>query len=185
MTLNTAGQDLAITSGTLDIAGFNLTVNDSFTMAAGATLKLMGTETVSTPTISSGGTVEYTATTGTITCKNWTYKNLTINGSGGTFQLGESHVGMTNLTVTAGTFNCATYNITMTGTVTVNGGTLSVGSGTTQTAVLNMSSGTINNNTGTIKVTGSNATPLTISGGTFNQNTGLFWIWTGIRFWKR
>ncbi len=45
--LDTAGQDLTITSGALDLDGHNLTVNDQFTIGDNGILRLLGSETVS------------------------------------------------------------------------------------------------------------------------------------------
>ena len=46
MTYNNGGQNITITSGTLDLAGHNLTVNNALTVAAAGTLQLQGAETI-------------------------------------------------------------------------------------------------------------------------------------------
>src|SRR6185503_9711847 len=82
VSVNVAGQDLAITSGTLDLAGYNLTVNDLFTIGAAGNLQLQGAETLSKnpTTITAGGTVKYNGTAASYTLKNFTnYSNLVIN----------------------------------------------------------------------------------------------------------
>ncbi|MCH8832498.1 MAG: hypothetical protein IID00_07085 [Chloroflexi bacterium] len=80
---------MTVTSGTLDLNGKNVTVNDILTISNGATLQLEGGETVTTTTttLSSGSTVTYDATSGTRDIKDYSYHHLTINGSGGTFLL--------------------------------------------------------------------------------------------------
>jgi hypothetical protein len=45
--LNTSSQDLTLSGGTLNLAGYDLTVNDQFTIGANGTLVLHGDETVS------------------------------------------------------------------------------------------------------------------------------------------
>jgi hypothetical protein len=127
LSVNATGQDLALTSGTLDLAGFNLTVNDSFVVSSGAGIRLQGVGTVSTPTLNSGSTVTYYGdnTGNTLTMKNWSYKNLTINDANVTkdvFQFGENHTGLEILTITAGTFCMNGYNVTTSGAFTCASG---------------------------------------------------------------
>jgi hypothetical protein len=91
LTINTAGTaslaanasigTVAVTNGTLNLAGYNLSAT-TLTIGASGTLKLQGGETVTTPT-SNSGTVAYTGTTATV--KAWSYTNLTINKPGGTY----------------------------------------------------------------------------------------------------
>ncbi|MEI6874615.1 MAG: hypothetical protein WCL50_05730, partial [Spirochaetota bacterium] len=55
------------------------------------TLKLTGDNTtITTPTLSNGSTVEYSATSSSRTLKDWAYYNLKINGAGGTFVMPSS-----------------------------------------------------------------------------------------------
>jgi len=58
---NTTGQDLTVTAGTLDLAGYDIAVNDVFTIASGATLKCKGNETITagTKTFNANMTLEY------------------------------------------------------------------------------------------------------------------------------
>lgn len=55
------GQDVSLTQGTLDLAGYNLTANDVFSVASGATLKMKGNETITaaTKTYNANMTLEY------------------------------------------------------------------------------------------------------------------------------
>jgi len=133
LSLNSSGQDLTLTSGTLDLAGHNLTVNDVFSSASGTTLKLQGNETVTvgTKTLADNSNVEYTATSGTNTIQAWIYKNLIINGAGGTFNLpGDTTVATVN--VAAGTLNLAGHNLSVAGDFTVTS-TLALQGGETLT----------------------------------------------------
>ena len=54
-----SGKYLIVTSGILDLAGYNLTVNGALTIGASGKLKLHGDETISKGSISSSGTVEF------------------------------------------------------------------------------------------------------------------------------
>ncbi len=124
------GQDLILTSGTLDLAGHNLTVDDQFTIGASATFKLQGGETIPTiNTLSSGSTVEYSGS-GTYTTlpAGYTYSNLTISGSG-TFSPPSSLTVTSNYSQSAGTFN-APSSITLAGNFARSGGSFVAGSGT-------------------------------------------------------
>jgi len=122
---NSTGQDLTVTSGTLVLAGYNLTVKDVLTVSSGATFQLNGGETVSygTLTLSSGSIVKYVDPSTARTLKNWTYSNLTIAGGASVvFSLGEAHTSIATLTLTTGIFYLAGYN--MTATTFVNDATL-------------------------------------------------------------
>ena len=147
MVVNASGQDLAITSGTLDLAGFNLTVNDQFTLGASGTLQLQGGETVSAlSTITAGSTVNYNGTTSYTGLKMGnTYSNLTFSGSGGTWTLNNALTVNNNLTITAGTLDVSasgcssascgisiTGNHSNSGTFTARTGTVTL-AGTNQT----------------------------------------------------
>ncbi len=127
-TMNTAGQDLIITQGILDLAGYNLTVNDSFTN--NGTIRLQGGESVSTPTNNSGSTVEYTATSGSRAIKNWTYQSLKINGADGTFTLGTGETLGENLTVSTGTFDLNSLALSINGTTTIEAGAMKTSTNT-------------------------------------------------------
>ncbi|MDD5740244.1 MAG: hypothetical protein PHO20_05775, partial [Candidatus Peribacteraceae bacterium] len=109
---NASGQDLTITSGTLNIAGYTLAVADQFTIGASGTLKLQGAETVSAID-SNAGTVEFTGNgnagenTYTVTALATSYQNLTVNSTDGTtdtFQLGAALDVNGDFTIKAGAF---------------------------------------------------------------------------------
>ncbi len=140
---NSAGQDLTITSGTLDLHGYNLTVNDVLTVSTSGIFQLYGSETLTagTKTLSTGSTVKFTgdgdsaADTYTITSYfTGSYKNLTINSTDGAtdiFQLGATLTVAGNLTNTAGTLDVTASNfaINLTGNWS-NSGTFTSRSGT-------------------------------------------------------
>jgi fibronectin-binding autotransporter adhesin len=145
LSMNFAGQDLAITQGTLALAGYNLTVNDQFTVGASGVLELQGGETVTggPDTLSAGSTVRYVGTSGPYTVKDWSYQNLTFNGAGGVFNLGAAEAVAGDLTLTAGTFDISGYNLTVTGAFS-NAGTLRLQGGeTTVTLTMDTDSGTV------------------------------------------
>jgi hypothetical protein len=79
---NAAISKLAVADGgTFDLNGYNFTAATSFTVANGGKLNLTGSETVTTPTLADGSTIEY-AGADTLNIKDtWSYKNLTITGS--------------------------------------------------------------------------------------------------------
>ncbi|MFA4981855.1 MAG: DUF2341 domain-containing protein, partial [Candidatus Omnitrophota bacterium] len=131
-TLQLTGNDLTVTNsidlsaGTFDLNGMNLTTNGATFTVANATLKLQGDETIGTvaPTLGSGSTVEYTATSGSRAIKDWDYTNATISFTGaGTFVFGEDHTftaisdtaAGSTLTFTAGMEQTVTDDITITG----------------------------------------------------------------------
>ena len=67
ITLDEAGQDLTIVEGTFDINSNNLTFSgNSFTVQDGGVYQLAGGETSSTPTLSSGSTVNYDGSSGRV-----------------------------------------------------------------------------------------------------------------------
>ncbi|PCJ60544.1 MAG: hypothetical protein COA79_08200 [Planctomycetota bacterium] len=82
--LNLAGQDLVIIDGTLDFAGYNFSVADTFTVYD--ELKLKGSETITTGTTTisaTSSTVTYydSAVTGVVTNLSQTFYSLTFGAS--------------------------------------------------------------------------------------------------------
>ena len=136
---------------TLNLAGNNFPVGGWGSFVNNGTLKLTGAETVETPTLGTGSTVIYTATSGTQTVKNWGYKNLIISGVGATFVLpaNASGTAIGNLILGPGTtsqIGTTTYvaNLTSLGAsgnlATLTGGTLNfTGSGKVVANYLNLS----------------------------------------------
>ncbi len=155
LTLGSTNQDLIITSGTLDLAGYNLTVNGSggtFVVQTGGILQLLGTETLSTPTLNSGSIVCYNGTGASYTLKNYTYSNVTIAAGATTvYSLPATLPTITTLTITSGILYLNAYN--MTATTLVNNATLRLkGSEIMTITTMDINSGTVEyvgNNTAT------------------------------------
>ncbi|MFA6492891.1 MAG: peptidoglycan-binding protein [Patescibacteria group bacterium] len=172
----TAGADITASgtltigaSKTLDINGHNLTVTGVFTN--NGTLKQTGDETtVSLTNDTAHGTVEYSATSGTRNIRNWTYYNLKINGTGGTFRLPATATTTVNgdLDVTAGTLTTndgtTNRNITVTGNVTI-AGTLTANASTITCTGNWANSGTFTANTSTVIFNKASSTQTLSSGG--------------------
>ncbi len=202
MSYNTAGQDLTITAGTLDLAGFNLTVNDVFTLGASGTLQLQGGETVSTiDTVTAGSTVIYNGTSSYLTAlaAGNTYSNLTFNGVGGIWEPSAAVTVNSNLTITNGTLDIDGQNLTVTSTFS-NLGTLRLTGGETTVSLTNdtdsgtteydgtgtystLKAGNTYNNiifNGTGSWTAAAATTVngnfTLSGGTFTSTSGTLTV---------
>lgn len=130
--LDDTGQDLLISSGTLDIAGFSLTLDDQFALGASGTFKLQGGETTvpTLDTVTAGSTVEYSGdgTYSSLKAGN-TYSNLTVSGVGSFTPSANVTVGGTFLQ-TAGTFNVAPSGMTVSRNFTRSGGSFVPGSST-------------------------------------------------------
>ncbi len=126
-----------IATGTLRTAGFGLTTAVSgLSVGASGNLQIQGSETISTSTFSTGGTMTYDGTSGPYTLKNFSYKNLIIQGNGATFNMpaaltiaGDLNIASGTFDVTAGNFalgvagnwaNTGTF-VPRQGTVTLNG----------------------------------------------------------------
>jgi hypothetical protein len=128
----TANGSLTVSGGTLDVNGSSLTANSTFTVQSGATLKLQGGETVTTPTLNNGSTVAYNGTSGPYTLKTWNHKNLTILGTGATFNLPATTTLTGSLTLTRGTLDAtaSNYDLYVSGNWTKNGGAFNARAGT-------------------------------------------------------
>ncbi len=103
-------------SGTLNLNGFPFTPSGGVTVSSTGTLRLQGNESVSTPTLNTGSTVEYYGSGIYNALKaGATYANLSFTGSG-------SWATSTNITVN-GNFNQTAGTFTHTGTLTFAGTT--------------------------------------------------------------
>jgi hypothetical protein len=182
LVMDAASQDLLLIEGTFDINGNALTVNGSSgTLIAqdGGNLQLHGDETItanaSNPQFQSGSIVTYDGTSGPYTLKDYTYSNLTINGSGATFNLPGTK-SVNNLTITAGTLDVTAtpYNLNVagnwsnsgtftprTGTVTFNGTNQSL---TGSTTFYNFSKSDSTDNSTDLTLTFDNTATQTIGG---------------------
>ena len=112
-----------IVEGIFDLNAQTFTCGGTFTVEDGGTLKLNGSETVTTPTLNTGSTVTYTgdgdSLSDTYTLKNYVYSNLSISSRDTTdvFQLPATTDVNGNLTISSGTLDAtvAPYNITLAG----------------------------------------------------------------------
>ena len=159
-TFNNAGQDLTLSGGTLNLAGYDLTVNDQFVIQNDATLQLHGDETITggPDSISSTSTVIYTGDgdiaedTYTVDSLATTYGNLTIESKDGdtdTFKTTQALDVDGKLTISGGSLlHLNNNNLDLTGGSFTNTGTLALLGGETLTAFTNHTS------SGTIKYTG-------------------------------
>jgi hypothetical protein len=124
LTLNNASLTLTIQSA------YSLTVSGDLTITTGTLNTQASFPTVSGTVSIAGGTVGYTASSGSQTVAAQPYNNLTISG-GGTKTLGGSITPSGNLTISSGTFDLSSYTANRAssgGTLTVsNGATLSIG----------------------------------------------------------
>jgi len=169
-------------SGILNLAGYQFSVSP-FTVSS--TLKLTGDETavgggaLTTPTLTDS-TVEYIATSGTRNIKGWTYNNLGINGSGGTFTVGTTDLTIPGtLTISSGIFSAPSGNLSIAGNWS-NSGTFNANSGTITFNGTSAISGTTTNTFNNVSITGAltaTSSNMNIAGnwsnsGTFNANSG-------------
>ena len=83
LTLDGTGQDLTIIEGTLDLAGYDLSVDDVFDCDDDGRLKLKGTETLSRTTIVQDGTIEFydSGVTAVVTNYGSTFNNMIFGAS--------------------------------------------------------------------------------------------------------
>ena len=146
--LSTNGLDvdgtLTVSGGTLDLNGQSISTTATCNITG--TLKLTGDETVScTPTLNSGATVEYCATSGSRAIKAWDYSSAstTINGAGGTFTDSGTRTVGGNFTIAAGSFTATNGTMNVAGNWS-NSDTFTHNSGT---VVLNGTSQSISGNT--------------------------------------
>src|ERR1019366_5335295 len=130
-------------TGTLTLNGYGLTVS-SFTNAGN--LVLTGTEAVaSAPNGLAGSSITYSgAGTGTV-FSTWTYRNLVINGAGGTFNspaVGSQNINET-FTILAGTFTQNTLPIIVNNYKQTGGVFMGGAANMTVNGNLNLSAGAI------------------------------------------
>lgn len=143
LTLNGGGQNLTVTQGTFDLAGFNLIIPATLTVEG--TLQLQGGETVTatTKTLSAGSTVIYNGggSYGSLMMGN-NYHHLIFNGAGSWTHTGALDVNG-NLTITTGTLISSGQNVNVAGNWS-NSGTYTSG---VNTVTLDGSSQTVSGST--------------------------------------
>ncbi|HPT02030.1 MAG TPA: T9SS type A sorting domain-containing protein [Bacteroidales bacterium] len=134
----TINGNLTITSGSFNTNGYDLTLkgnlSTSGTFTANASsINIAGTSAQSIAGFTTTGTVSMTKTSGTATFTgNVNGGALTINGSGGTLNLGTGliHTFSGNWTRSAGTLDGGSSTLNIGGNVLTNGGSFTPGTGT-------------------------------------------------------
>lgn len=126
------------TGGTLDLNGHNLTLNDSGAFSNFGTLRLHGSETLTSFTNDTdSGTVEYDGT-GTYTsfAAGNSYYNISFTNSGNWRPDGNVDVDG-SFTMTGGTFQQGTYRLSVAGNVTIDSGAAFIKSSNGSLLILN------------------------------------------------
>jgi len=162
-----------------------VTINGAFSLSGGTFTATSGILTFASTFTNSGtfnvgtGTIVFTSVLTPYTLPNLTYNNLTINGSGTTFNLSASLTVDGTTTLTSGTLDLAGYTLTVNDQITMgaatlignNGGTISnnitlAGNATVQIDLSNTFtlSGIIADGAGTYGLTKTGAGTLTLSG---------------------
>ncbi len=181
---NSAYGNITVSTGTtFDLGSYTSNRGTSatggtFTVAAGATLRIGGTNTFpsnyNTRSVNATSTVEYYGASQTIL--SLSYGNLVLTGSSGAVTKSTSTTAFTiagNLTINKGTATTVNFNttagITLTGNLSISSGATFTGNSTTTTVAGNIdNSGTFTGGTGTLNMT---SIGKTISGsGVFNLN---------------
>ena len=191
LNLNAASQSLTITSGTLDLVGNGVTVNNILTVGASGILQLQGGEavTATTRTLNAGSTVIYNGggVYGSLAAGN-TYSNLTFNNAAGSWTHTAPLTTGQNLTITTGTLISAGQNINVAGnwnnsgtytsganTVTLNGAAQNISGNSTfnnltksviSADTLTFASGSVQSITGTMTLSGRSANILNLRAST-------------------
>ncbi|QDU10893.1 Ig-like domain-containing protein [Gimesia aquarii] len=132
---NATGQDLALTGGTLDLGGYDLSVADQFTITGTGTLRLHGNESLSggPDSIAKTGLVYYDRAGETTALKDISYGSLIIGSSGSAvYHLPTATLDINgDLTLSGGTLAVtAAQTITLSGSWLTDGGAFSAGTGT-------------------------------------------------------
>ncbi len=168
LSLNTSGQDLTLTGGTLNLNGYNLAVNDQFTVGTGTTLRLHGNETLTggPDYLQQNSTVWYDESSATKVIRTFTpaYQNLVISSTG------------------SAVYRPQTSGLGLKGNLTISGGTLQVNGGqpiSLSGSWLRSGNGTFSAGTGTVTLSGTSAGKTIIGATTFNNLTaGRAGVWT-------
>lgn len=160
--LNTTGSSLTFSStGTLNCAG-NFTLSATTVWNATGLITISGTSTITTNNVSLAA-------------------SMTLNSVGATFTLGNNFTCTGTLTLTNGTFNAATYDVTVgifdsnntnTRTLTMGSGTwtLTSAGGTTVWGFSNITNLTFNKGSANIVLSSTASTPRTFSSGSLTYN---------------
>ena len=139
-----SGQGMTIAEGSVNLAGQNLTVTGTFDLQDGGVFKFYGTETTTAPTIASGSTVRYVATSGNVVIQDWAYHHLRFSTNSDNYRLGATESIAGDLTIDSNVnFDLRGYSLTVTGTMNNNGGNIKLQGGESLTGTLDTDSGTV------------------------------------------
>ncbi len=178
---SSAGQDVTVTAGVLDLDGYDLTVQDVLTVSAGAELRC------------SGGAIAFAtlAGTGTVNCAgyggfkyNWTGAGGDANWNTGANWSGGAAPGSTDIPIFSDAFCGATCNVTVNIDPNIRGlwvvapytGTITQSAG----VAINIGRGGWRHPAGTFVGSNSNITvgkSLLVTGGTFTSTTATLTIY--------
>jgi fibronectin-binding autotransporter adhesin len=186
-------QDIAVFDNTGSVTG-TITINAAWNIgtfnASARTSAMTLTTSTNTPTVYGnwlfGTGITSTSATGTITFSGQTTQTITSNGvtfgcpvtidsSTGTAQLADALIlnSARTLTLTSGTFDAVTYNVT-TGLLTFTAGTLKMGSGTWTLSgtgsIWTYTAGTLYKGTANIVLSDTSTTARTFAGGSQSYN---------------
>lgn len=174
---NVGGSTFTLIRGTLDLAGFNLTVSSAPAILTDGVLRMQGTETVTpAPAFSVGSSCVLYGTPGPTSVPNFTYANLTTEGTGIFTQTAAKAIGGALNINNSTTWRTAGFTLTAASGLFVNStATLEV-SGAETLTVPTLSS------TSTVIYSGAGAFPSLIAGNSYANvrfnNAGGSWAQT-------
>lgn len=180
-----SGADCTLVEGLFVLNGYDFTCGGDFTVQDGATLRLDGTETVSTPVINATSTVEYVGTTAFGVLQAWDYDFLLINGTGGTVTQQADVTVASDVTISAGTLVVNGYELAVGGSVDIDAA-LDASSGTGGDARIiigadwDATGGSFTETGSTVMFVSTTTADVTSAGETFNDiviNDGLIGYW--------
>ncbi|MCA9402288.1 MAG: DUF2341 domain-containing protein [Candidatus Omnitrophica bacterium] len=180
-----SGADCTLVEGVFALNGFDFTCGGGFTVEDGVTLRLDGTETVSTPVISPASTVEYVGTTALGVLQTWDYDFLVINGAGGTVTQQADVTVAADVSISAGTLDVNGYELAVAGSVDIDAALdASPGSGGDSRIFVgadwDATGGTFTQTDSTVMFMTTTAAGITSAGETFDNiviNDGLIGYW--------
>ena len=136
-TFATSGQTCVVAADIFDINGQTFTCGSTFTVQSGGTLRLVGSETPTAPTLNSGSTVAYKgdgdAAADTYVIKNYAYHHLLVNMTDSGDMLSATSTTVTangDFVLNAGVFSAPTTTMTIAGNFAKTGGTFTDNAGT-------------------------------------------------------
>lgn len=167
---------IAVATGTLRTASFGLTATAGLSVGANGNLQIQGGETITTPTFATGATMTYDGTSSTYTLKNYSYKNLKLQGGVSTvFSQPATLTVAGDLNIATGTLDATVSNYSL----NVSGNWLNTGTFTPRsgTVTLNGTSQTVTGTSTFYNLTKSVSSPATLTFGA-NQTQTISNTWT-------